>query len=96
MKERKKIFKNLIGIDGYTERVRCCLPDELPQILNKIESDPNLTDKKKGSLRIRIAKRPDIPENVLKKLEKDENGEVKFWARDTKQRRIETEGPKLP
>lgn len=72
---------------NYRKKIDHCFPGQLFIVLNEIEDDPLLPPKKKSSLKIRIAKRSDVPENVLKELERQEKGEINYWIHEARRER---------
>lgn len=70
------------GKINYRKMVIYCHSDELCNVLEEIEKS-SLHPKKKCSLKIKMAKRKDAPKNILRKLQNENKGAVKFWAQDT-------------
>ncbi len=97
MNKRKVIKK--ITTDYKNEIVDC--PSEklkLQEILEEIEDNPCLSNKKKRGLKKKILSTLDLPEYILQKLENDKDQETKYWAHDTRdmnERAEEAEEPKI-
>ncbi len=81
---KRKVTKKIVA-DCKNKIVDC--PSEklkLEEILEEIEDNPCLSDKKKLGLKKKILSKLDLPEDILKKLENDKDQETKYWARDTR------------
>ena len=82
MNKRKAIKKR---VTDCKNRIADCSSKELElqEILEEIEDDPCLSNKKKRGLKIKILSKLDLPEYILQKLENDKDQETKYWAHDT-------------
>lgn len=84
--DRKKLTRR--RVNDCKKKIGGCSPEELQEVLEEVERDPYLSDKKKRNLKVKILnrslKKSDLPEYLLQRLENDRDPETKFWARDTR------------
>jgi len=80
-KEAKKLLKH------FKEKINQCAPEALVAILEEIESNSFLKESDKRKLKIMIAKKENLPSEIMVKLRLDKDRAVRFWAYDTQRQK---------